>query len=546
MMRTLVLDDRPEVTAKISQALAPISIVEIRHHTLSLDLEGIDNIVYRPPFIASGIVDVRRAAIDFAACAKTRARLMFLSSSAVYTPSAHNEGLVSESHLPSRSMRNRVATSWQDVETEARRVFAGDQTRLAILRTTTVPLRGGEDVLNRLFKRSLALTLPGHDPSIQLLSPDDLAAAIRCVIEKNGDGIYHVAPRETIPLRKAIRLARIRRAPVPRRLQSAAMQLLESVGSSVPHEELEYIRYPWTIAARRLRDEMGFSSKDSSIDALRQAFGGASRPGTPETEIDDFGMDPEYIRAYGRTLLKFLARFYWRIELSGTENIPQQGRGVLVGVHRGFMPWDGVMALHMILGATGRIPRFLVHPTLVKFPFLTNFMTKLGGIIACQDNADYVLERDGLLGVYPEGIRGAFTLYRQAYKLGRFGRHDFVKMALRNRAPIIPFVTVGSAEIFPILGKIEWRWWQRYSEWPYFPITPTFPLLPVPLPSKWHTEFLPAIHIERQYGPESAEDPAVIRAISRDVRSRIQWTIERMLQRRKSIFFGSIFEEAHR
>jgi 1-acyl-sn-glycerol-3-phosphate acyltransferase len=245
-------------------------------------------------------------------------------------------------------------------------------------------------------------------------------------------------------------------------------------------------------------------------------------------------------------LLKFLERYYWRIELSGTDNIPRQGKGVLVGVHRGFMPWDGVMTLQLIHRVTGRIPRFLVHPTLVKFPFLANFMTKLGGIIACQDNADYVLERGGLLGVYPEGIRGAFTLYRQAYKLGRFGRHDFVKMALRNRAPIIPFVTVGSAETFPILHKIEWRWWQRYSEWPFFPITPTFPLLPIPLPSKWHTEFLPPIHVERQYGPEAAEDQEVIRSISRDVRARIQWTIERMLQRRKSIFFGSVFEQVPR
>src|SRR6266850_5244053 len=541
-MRTLAIDDRLEVAADISRALASISVADLRRHTLPLDLSGVDTVVYRPPSVTPDIVDVRRALIDFMACAKKPVdRFVLLSSSAVYTPSAHHEGLVSETRPISRSDRNRIAASWQNVEAEATRVFADSNTRLIVLRSPIVPLRDEDDSLNRLFSGRVALTLPGHDPSIQLLSRQDLAEAVRCIIEKKGEGIYHVAPRGAMPLRKALRLARTHRLPVPRRLQSTVLHILESVGSSSRYEQLEYIRYPWTIAARRLQDELGFSSKHSSLDALQEAFGRASSSAVPQTEFDDFGMDPDYIRAYGRTLLRFLERYYWRIELSGAENIPRQGRGVLVGVHRGFMPWDGVMTLHLILKAAGRIPRFLVHPTLVKFPFLTNFMTKLGGIIACQDNANYVLERDGLLGVYPEGIHGAFTLYRNAYKLGRFGRHDFVKMALRNRAPIIPFVTVGSAETFPILRKIEWRWWQRYSEWPFFPITPTFPLLPIPLPSKWHTQFLPAMHVERQYPAEAADDPAIVNSISVAVRTSIQNATDEMLRRRKFVLFGSVF-----
>ena len=191
----------------------------------------------------------------------------------------------------------------------------------------------------------------------------------------------------------------------------------------------------------------------------------------------------------------------------------------------------------------GRHPRFLIHPTLIKFPFLFNFMTKLGGIVACQENGDYVLERDEMLGIFPEGIHGAFTLYKNAYRLGKFGRDEFVKMALRNNAPIVPFVTVGSAEIFPIFKKFEWRWWKRYSEWPCLPITPTFPFLPVPLPSKWHTQFLAPIHIEKWYPPEDADDPVIVRMISNDVRSKIEKAIEEIRSRRKSIFYGSVFKQ---
>jgi 1-acyl-sn-glycerol-3-phosphate acyltransferase len=215
---------------------------------------------------------------------------------------------------------------------------------------------------------------------------------------------------------------------------------------------------------------------------------------------------------------------------------------VLTGVHRGFQPWDGVMALYLLSRELGRYPRFLVHPCLLKFPFLANSMTKLGGIVACRENADRILGAGGMVGMFPEGINGAFAMYRDAYKLRRFGRDEFVKMALRNRAPIVPFATVGSAEIYPILGKVNWAWLNRLTEWPFLPITPTFPLLPVPLPSKWHTQFLEPLHVEQAYGPEAAADPEVVRAVSREVRTRLEAALAGMLARRRSIFFGSVFE----
>jgi 1-acyl-sn-glycerol-3-phosphate acyltransferase len=202
------------------------------------------------------------------------------------------------------------------------------------------------------------------------------------------------------------------------------------------------------------------------------------------------------------------------------------------------MPFDGVMALYALVTKRNRIPRFLIHPSLTKFPFLADFMAKLGGIMACQENGDWVLQRDELLGVFPEGIRGAFTMYDRAYTLGKFGRDEFVRMALRNHAPIYPFVTVGSAEIYPILKRVDWSWFKRYTEWPFLPITAA----PFPLPSKWHTQFLPPMHIEQQYGPEAAEDPKIVHRISLEVRQRMQAAIDEMLLRRKSIFYGSIFD----
>jgi len=167
-------------------------------------------------------------------------------------------------------------------------------------------------------------------------------------------------------------------------------------------------------------------------------------------------------------------------------------------------------------------------------------------MIACQENAEIVLKRDEIVGIYPEGIKGAFLHYRDSYKLTKFGRDEFVKIALRHRAPIVPFVTVGSAEIFPIFKKVNWPWWKRNTEWPTFPITPTWPFLPpIPLPSKWHTQFLEPFHVEDRYPPEAADDPEVVSAVSQEVRSRMEKAIGEMLRRRRSVFFGSIFEDEH-
>jgi 1-acyl-sn-glycerol-3-phosphate acyltransferase len=260
-----------------------------------------------------------------------------------------------------------------------------------------------------------------------------------------------------------------------------------------------------------------------------------------DSNSDDFGLDRDYIERWSKTLFNFLCKYYWRIETRGLEHVPLHGGAVLVGTHRGFMPWDAVMTLHLIVRNTGRAPRFLCHPGLLKFPAIANVITRLGGVLACRQNADRILAAGKLLGVLPEGVEGAFSLYRDAYKLGSFGRDDFVKMALRHRVPIVPFVIVGNAEILPMFARIKSRWWTRHLQWPYVPIS-TFPLVPVPLPSKWHIRFLAPINVQRDYPPVAASDRSVVKAISLKVRTTMQDSLDQMVARRRSIFFGSIFE----
>jgi 1-acyl-sn-glycerol-3-phosphate acyltransferase/nucleoside-diphosphate-sugar epimerase len=463
------------------------------------------------------------------------AQVVVISSAAVYSPHHQHTGLLPETSFIA-SGRSAIADDWRDVErlTEmiGSRSGAASPAR-SVLRPAAV--LDGTDYFSRLLTGRLAVTYCGHDPTIQFLTVGDFADAVAAAVEARRAGTWNVAPAAGIPLTSALRLARVARLPIGRLAQNAIRAVTSQAGLAVSADQLKYIQYSWTVSADKIRQELGFTPAKSSADAIAELTG---RGPAPERPFDEFGMDPDYIRRYCGHLFKFLHDMYWRVEIDGIDVIPHKGRGVLVGVHRGFMPFDGTMALFALVTKRDRIPRFLIHPSLTKFPFLADFMARLGGLMACQENGDWVLQRDELLGVFPEGIRGAFTMYKRAYVLGKFGRDEFVRMALRNRAPLYPFVTVGSAEIYPILKRVDWKWFKRYTEWPFLPITAA----PFPLPSKWHTRFLPAMHIEDQYPPDAADDPVLVHRISLEVRQRMQAAIDEMLLRRRSIFRGSIFE----
>jgi len=524
--------------------------------------------------------DVEASASLFrAAVAAGVGHLVVLGSALVHAPDHQHPGYVAEEALTRIRGGNPLPRAWRELEERARQAVAGPRgnrpgsgtggdpgddtagtggsfaTRLTILRPVPVPVPGGRDFHGRLFSRAPVLTLPGYDPTLQILHPDDLVAAIVLALGAAGSDpprpeTYHVVPAGSISLRRAVRAAGLWRLPLPGWAQA--------LPGSRRHWQLATLRHPWTVSGEKAARELGFIPSRSSLEALAsrredrpqrrrgRAPGptpGGKSPGEESTS-DDFGLDRAYVARLGKTLFRFLHDVYWRIEIRGLEHVPRDGAAVIAGVHRGFMPWDGVMAMYQLARETGRQIRFLLHPTLVKFPLLAPYMMKLGGVPASRENADRLLGRGELLGIFPEGIRGAFTPYRNAYRLGRFGRQDYVRMALAHQVPIVPFVTVGSAEIFPILARWRWRWWIRFSEWPCFPVTPTMGT--VPLPSKWHTWYLPPVEIAGLYPPEAAADPAVVARIDGEVRRRMEAAFAELLGRRKHIFWGSLFTEGER
>jgi 1-acyl-sn-glycerol-3-phosphate acyltransferase len=171
-------------------------------------------------------------------------------------------------------------------------------------------------------------------------------------------------------------------------------------------------------------------------------------------------------------------------------------------------------------------------------PFLGELARKSGATLASNPDAERLLSRGELVGVWPEGFKGIGKPFSERYKLQRFGRGGFVSAALRTGTPIVPCAIVGAEEIYPILGNMPTV--ARLLGLPYAPVTPTWPWLGplglVPLPSKWLIEFGAPVPTDG-FGDNAAEDPMLVFDLTDQVRQTIQQTLYALLVQRRSVFF---------
>lgn len=258
----------------------------------------------------------------------------------------------------------------------------------------------------------------------------------------------------------------------------------------------------------------------------------------PDYQVDDFGFDPQWTESF-LTAFMVLYRDYWRVETTGVENVPATGRALLVSNHAGVLPWDGTMIKTAVFAEhpQPRHVRALVASLFMGAPVMSWFLRRTGQTVGHPDDTRRLLERDELVLVFPEGVRGTGKNFKDRYRLRRFGRGGFVATAIRSRAPIIPISVVGSEEIYPMIGDLGPL--ARFFGLPYFPITPLWPWLGplgmIPLPSKWRIQFHPAIHVEDN-PVEAADDQSLVMTFADEVRDTIQQGIYDNLKLRRGVF----------
>ncbi len=256
--------------------------------------------------------------------------------------------------------------------------------------------------------------------------------------------------------------------------------------------------------------------------------------------VDDFGLDRTY-EARVAPVFEALYRRWFRVTVEGVDRVPAQGRAMIVANHGGALPWDGLMVRTALRleHAARRESRWLAEDFVYHMPFLGPFLTRVGAVRACPDNAERLLDQDAVLTVFPEGIQGIGKLYRNRYQLQRFGRGGYVKLALRTGAPIVPTGIVGAEDAYPLLFKGSNV--AKLAGLPFLPVTPTFPWLGplglMPLPSRWVIVFGEPVDLS-EHGPDAAHDVLLVNRLNDEIRGRVQELVAKALAARESAYLG--------
>jgi 1-acyl-sn-glycerol-3-phosphate acyltransferase len=260
----------------------------------------------------------------------------------------------------------------------------------------------------------------------------------------------------------------------------------------------------------------------------------------PEREITDWGRSERVEGVFDKTLYEFLYHYWFRVEVEGIEHVPATGGALLVSNHSGALPPDAPMIAKAIKTehATPRPLHMTVEHFFKGYPGLSMLVSKLGGVPAHPANVHRLLhDEQQLVLVFPEGRKGTEKLYKDRYRLRRFGRGGFVESAIRAQAPIVPIALIGAEEAMPVFAHVNLL--KRLTGLIYFPITPTFPLLGLfgglgYLPAKFKIRFLEPIPTAG-YDPE---DKSAVQTIAEEVRGLIQEELYTMLAERRSVWLG--------
>jgi 1-acyl-sn-glycerol-3-phosphate acyltransferase len=233
----------------------------------------------------------------------------------------------------------------------------------------------------------------------------------------------------------------------------------------------------------------------------------------PAADLDE--RDPDYIRE-SLPRLWLLASLYFRAEVRGLGNVPEEGPVLLVGNHSGgnLTPDTAVftLAFSTYFGVE-RVFHQLAHNLVLSMPGLS-FLRKYGTVAASHENARKALQAGAAVLVYPGGDYEVHRPSWQGRRVDFGGRKGFLRLALEEGVPIVPVVSIGGQETALFLSRGErlakGLALDKLFRLKVLPISIAPPwglnvgdmLGHLPLPAKITVEALPPIDLRREFGAE--------------------------------------------
>src|SRR5256885_7832407 len=249
------------------------------------------------------------------------------------------------------------------------------------------------------------------------------------------------------------------------------------------------------------------------LGRLARSVAGAVQSRIPVADLDE--RDPDYIRE-NLPGIWLLASLWFRGEVRGLGNIPEEGPVLLVGNHSGGNLTPDTTVFTLAFCAYFGVERAfyqLAHNLVLSMPGL-GFLRRYGTVAASPANAQEALSSGAALLVYPGGDYEVHRPTWERHRVDFGGRKGFIRLALEQDVPIAPVVAIGGQETALFLSRGEGLsrllGLDRMFRLKVLPISIALPwglnvgdmLGHIPLPSKIIVEALPPIHLREEFGPE--------------------------------------------
>ncbi len=253
--------------------------------------------------------------------------------------------------------------------------------------------------------------------------------------------------------------------------------------------------------------------------------------------------DPALIRA-AEPLLDLMYDQCFDCETEFLSEIPE-GPVLLVANHNGITGTPD-MFCHMTAfwrrNGADRTSHGLMHDVPFRVPWAGAWLNAAGAVAANHSNGERALRAGAALLVFPGGDWDACKPFAARHRIDFGDRRGYVRLALRERVPIMPVVSVGAHESLWVARRGERvakaLRLPKYFRTNVFPVGFALPWGPLvglplphaPLPVKIHTRILPPIRSLEDRRSSDAEDPSVVEAVHAEVVGAMQREMDAMVK----------------
>ena len=198
-------------------------------------------------------------------------RIVLMSSATVYGPRPDNPSALTED----APLRPPKGFAYAEDKAACEALFGAfaeehPEACVSILRGCVVMGPNAANFITDALDKPLLIGVCGDDPEMQFVHEDDLAELLVRFATQPHPGVYNVAGSGSVRWREVASLAgkRLARLPAPLAYGLTGLAWRARAQSDAPAVGLDFIRWPWTVSAKKLTAETGYACRHTSREAL--------------------------------------------------------------------------------------------------------------------------------------------------------------------------------------------------------------------------------------------------------------------------------------